>query len=437
MRAMLGPLVIGLLVGGGIGCGRPAPEESPPAAPAPAAAREQPLVPKVQFSVPTRRAATPAPVGADDPALAKALSAAKASLKQLVDRQGRNPQNPWAIAHAMLVFGPEMTIPGYEQPAVDFLAEHYGEPVQIGQETLWTFPSRKGDQLVDVHTDLLLKGFTEGGLAPDREVVVDGQPTFLGALYRRSLYRAWANDGRTGFRGHDMNDVPWALQALTAWAPTHLEYRAENGQSMRLQDLTRELRQTIARETRDMKAARDAGQSMKKDIRQGFFKYTCGGQHMLQGLAYAVGRGFGNDADRHEVCEQIDLLGWRTDVELGTVDPIIATSGTEVKILLHVQRLKYLGHTLETVHKAAAMGVCELTDEQRKASRRVAAELVETVEALDQMGAFTDLDRIARDPRFASIRKGGGQQVVLDLIGDAAHAVRGIDMATGEGTILY
>jgi len=417
------------------GCGA---SETPEPEPEPEVARKAtPLVPKVQYALPTRNASTPVPIGSLDKEIGKALSKSRKPLYDVVESRGRDPENPWAIAHAMLVLGPEMTVPGSDKPAYQYLAERWGQPVQLGTERLWTFPPRQGQQIVDVHTDLLLKAFTEGGLKPDHEVEVGGQPATLGDLYRRSLFRTWVAGDRTGFRGRGLNDAPWALQALTSWAPTHLRYTAENGSTMRLQDVTRALREAIARDTADMKAARDAGRTMKKDTRRGFFSYTCGGQHALQGLSYAVARGFGNDADKHEVCEQLKLLGWRTDVELGTVDPLIATGTPEIKLLLNVQRLKYLGHTLETVHKAAAMGVCELDDAMKQAQVRAASELAATVSALDKMQAFDSLDAIERNPAFAQMRQGGGHQVVLDLIGDSAHAIRGIDMATGEGTILY
>ncbi|MEM6927973.1 MAG: hypothetical protein AAF602_13665, partial [Myxococcota bacterium] len=398
-----------------------------------------PRAPRVQFTLPTREASTPRPITAGNPKFAKSLAQTRATLRKLVDTYGRNPQSPWAIAHAMLALGPEMDVPGFEGSAVDFLAENYGQPHTVGTDELWTFPPRVGQQLVDVHTDLLLKAFTEGGLSPDRKVTVRGKETTLGELYRRSLYRAWVDleTGRTGYMDRAFNDAPWSLQALTAWAPTHLQYMAEGDHPMRLQDLTRGLRETIARETKVMKQARDAGKFIQKDARKGFFRYTCGGQHMLQGLTYAVARGFGNAADKHEVCEQIELLRWRTDLELQTVDPIIEQGTPDIQILLNVQRLKYLGHNLETVHKAAAMGVCELTDPQVAASQRVARELVRTVQDLGTLGAFGDLSIIARDPRYARMRQGGGAQVVLDLIGDSAHAIRGIDMATGEGVIRY
>jgi len=417
-------------------------DEAEPPAPEPKTPLERPApvqqAPKVQFVPPKREASTPVPVTDGDGPLAEALRGSRARLLGPVERYGPDPESPWAVAHAMLALGPEMAIPGTDQPAVDHLAATYGQPLRVGRERLWTFPPKRGGHLVDVHTDLLLKAFTEGGLPPDRAVTVAGEPTTLGDLYRYSLFRAWTDgEGSTGFQGGGFRDAPWALQALATWAPPHLTWTAENGRRMQLDDLTRGLREAIARDTAFMKAAHAEDRTMQKDIRRGFFGWTCGGQHALQGLTYAVARGFGNAADKKEVCDQVDLLGWRTDVELGTLDPLIASSDEPIQVLMYVQRLKYLGHTLETVHKAAAMGVCELTEAQRRHSHRVARELVRTVAGLTELGAFDRLEEFAANPAFDPIRKGGGRQVMLDLIGDSAHAIRGIDMATGTGTIRY
>ena len=75
---------------------------------------------------------------------------------------------------------------------------------------------------------------------------------------------------------------------------------------------------------------------------------------------------------------------------------------------------------------AATAFASPLTEERAEANRAV-VELEATTAALNGMGVFAKLDRI----------KGIDEQVFLDLVGDSAHAVRGIDLATGAGTIRY
>ncbi|MBX2799134.1 MAG: hypothetical protein KTR31_15780 [Myxococcales bacterium] len=418
------------------GCGEPS-EESPDP-PSDEVAEPEPAeqAPKVAFQLPVKQAGTPRPLTKKK--VLRKLDKAREILLKVVLDEARDPGNPWAVTHAMLVLGADTTLTN-ESKAVDWLFSEYAEIVTVGETELLTFPPSRGDVRIEPHTDLVLKALTEAGVPPDRVVKVDGRDFNLSALYRHSLWRAWAKGGTTGFRSGDFNDAPWALQGLTAWAPAGAEWVAQGRRGMEMNGLTTATVQKLASETAAMKAARSAGDSMRKDTRRGIFRYTCGGQHLLQGVAYAVGRGFGTAEDRAEVCEQKDLLRWRIDLELDTVDPLIEKGDRAVQIVLLGQRLKFLGHYLETVHKIGALGICDLSDEDLAASHRVATELAATVDALDKLGVFSDLAGIKTDATLSKYRQGGSEQVYLDIVGDAAHAVRGIDMATGgdAGTIRY
>jgi hypothetical protein len=395
-------------------------------------AKEAPSAPAVAFDPAKRDAASPVPV-----AFTADLQRVRALLVKVVEDHARNPGNPWAVVHGMLALGPSMQLPSGSDP-VDFLFEEYAQVVQVGDSEVITFPRKRGRALVEPHTDLILKGLTEAGLRPDRPVKVAGKDFVLGDLYRHSLHRAWAKGLTTGFQEGGFNDAAWALQGLAAWAPPDLAWTADGGRKMTMQGLTTAVVDQLTIETRDMMAARDAGIVPKKDTRSGLFRYTCGGQHMIQGVAYAVARGFGEPDDQRRVCEQLDLLLWRIDVELQTIDPMLSSGAATPPIatLLLSQRLKFLGHWLETTHKVAALGVCELKPEHEAASVRVAAELVRTVDGLGKIGIWNNVAGVRTMKEFDDMGR-DANQVFLDLVGDSAHAVRGIDMATGRATIRY
>jgi hypothetical protein len=242
----------------------------------------------------------------------------------------------------------------------------------------------------------------------------------------------------TGFDDGGCNDAPWALQALATWAPDDLAWKAEGGRPMTMDGFTDAIVETLVQETRFLTDARGAGQIPQKDTRRGIFRYTCGGQHLVMGAAYAVGRGFGSEQHRATMCEQRDLLRWRIDVELAALDPHLQSGQLDpaTAALLLSQRLKFLGHWLETTHKILALRLCEPTEEDTAATARVAAELVRTLAALDSLGVWKDLPTLRTHPTYAGVPR-GPEQLYLDLVGDSAHAVRGIDLATGVGTIAY
>ncbi|MEQ1572477.1 MAG: hypothetical protein ABMA64_43050, partial [Myxococcota bacterium] len=365
------------------------------------------------------------------------LAHARAVLEKVVTDHARDPENPWAIVHGMLALGPEMKLANGADP-VDWMFEHHAEVDAVGGEELIAFPAARGATLIEPHTDLILKALTEAGVRPDRAVTVAGRPFVVGQLYRSSLARAWVADGRTGFQEGGFNDTPWALQALTAWAPTDLAWQSDS-HPMTLGAFTDAVVDQLVVETREMVAAQDAGQILQKDTRRGLFGYTCGGQHLLQGAAFAVGRGFGAPADRDRLCRQLGLLRWRIDVELSAIDPILTRPGVDpnIQLVLLSQRLKFLGHWLETTHKFGAFGVCALGPEDDAASARVANELVRTVAALDSLGVWADVSAVQQNRALDPIRKNGARQVYLDLVGDSAHAVHGIDLATGVASVAY
>lgn len=424
---------------GWLGCSEPrsnAPVEAPEAAPEPELLRPEPpaeKLPVVRYALPEREARTPAPIGGKR---AKELQSTRDRLAAVVNEHGREPTNPWAVSHAMLALGTELELTN-ERPAVDYLFEEYGTFETVGAEQAPTFPASRGSIRIEPHSDLLLKAFVSGGVTPDRAVTVEGKPTTVGQLYRHSLWRAWIKGTSTGFHGGTYNDAPWALRAIATWAPPELTWKAQGGRDMSLADMTHRLAEVLAKETSELKVAQETGEAVKKDTRRGIFRYTCGGQHLVQGVAYAVGRGFHRPGDQDEVCAQLDLLRWRIDVELGTLDPLIEQSARPIQVVLLGQRLKFLGHYLETVHKIGALGLCDLDKQQVAASQRVADELIATVRRLDELEVWDNLASIQTDNTLDRYRQGGAEQVYLDFVGDASHAVRGIDLALGRATVRY
>jgi hypothetical protein len=93
---------------------------------------------------------------------------------------------------------------------------------------------------------------------------------------------------------------------------------------------------------------------------------------------------------------------------------------------LRIQRLKFLGHFVETMHKLAAYGLLTDSPELRTALAQARGELATTVITIASKGWFGDA--------LSSIRA-ADEQAYLDLLGDSAHALRGLRLSTGEGTV--
>ncbi len=380
---------------------------------------------RLPLAVPSREAKTPSPLIGDTTKYRKTAE----KLEAFVRTHGLDRSNPWAVSHALTALGPELAYPDGE-PAIDALFREYAEEFMAGGQAWVRFPRSRGNARVEPHTALMLKTFVEIGVSPERSVVVQGNPHTVGDLYRGTLLNSSLDAPRNHSTFVSTNDMPWALQALAGWAPLELgggdlKWIAADGTPMSLKDFSVFNTSVIMAETQFLFQAMTAGANFEKKG-QGIFKYTCGGAHLLQGVAYANARGLSTEIAMKGVAGQVALSFWRLPKELTLYDEAAKKHPQHADILL-VQRLKYTGHFLETMHKMAALGLYTPDEKQQRMLAGAAEHLVLVVEALEQSGMLKNMDKVrAKD-----------EQLYLDLIGDSAHAVRGLRLALGEGTVRY
>jgi hypothetical protein len=272
----------------------------------------------------------------------------------------------------------------------------------------------------------MLKAMVEAGVSPDRPVTVQGRPHTVGDLYRGAVLASWLVPARNHSSFSSPNDMPWTVPALSAWAPPGMFFwTAIDGTPMSLDDLATFTTSVLVAESQNLFQAMEAGAQMQKR-KKGVFAYTCGGSHLLQGTAYAVARGRSTDLAFKAVQGQIPLHYWRLPQELRVYDEATARAPQHAQVLL-VQRLKFLGHWLETAHKLAVLGFYAPTEEQKKQMSGAAQQLALTVEALEQQGVYGAMERLRTED----------EQLYLDVIGDSAHALHALRIASGEHGIAW
>jgi len=367
---------------------------------------------------------TPTPLKRDP-----AIDAAMTRLGEVVDRYAADPDNPWAIGHGLLARGEGFKLRD-GRDAIDALFSDYAEPFSVGassagEGTLVRFPSKVGDVRVEPHSGQILKVLTEIGVSPDRVVTVAGNPHPVADLYRGTLVSSYLDPQRNHSSFSSTDDIAWSLQGLTAWSPPGLAWTATDGTSMKMRDLGTFGATVLIKESQFMFAAMQAGAEFDKRG-QGIFKYTCGGAHLLQGTAFAMKRGFGTQLAQKGLLGQIPLMFYRLPIELKIYDAAMKQA-PEHALLLLVQRLKFTGHFLESMHKMAAMGMYRPSQAQQATLNGAAQHVALVVRALDQQGAFDGAEEIRKTD----------EQLYLDIVGDSAHALRGLQLATGEGSVRY
>lgn len=349
-----------------------------------------------------------------------AYDAALLTLGRVVEKWAGNPDNAWAIAHGLLARGPEFRLTN-QLAAVSTLFSVYAEPRQVGTFTLVGFPKDRNGIPVEPHTDLILKNMAEIGVEPETPFPM-GESQVTGAdVYRYTLLKTFLRVKENKSNFADPNDMAWGVQALATWAPTQdLRWTALDGTAMDLNSLTDFLVLVLTKESKFLFDRMRAGEPFERSG-QSLFSYTCGGAHLLQGASYAVARGFGKPENRAYVAAQGPLMLYRLPGELRLYDEAMKRARDQRERLL-VQRLKFLGHWLESMSKLRILGLFTPDDMQLKTIEGAAHNLALTVEELDKLGTFDRLEQLQKeDP-----------QLYLDVIGDSSHAVRGLELALGR-----
>ncbi len=367
----------------------------------------------------TRTAAFPAPIALDAGALR-----ARETLHTLLVQRATDPMNPWAVKHAWIALGADVKVSDGSD-SVDAMFQRWAKPVRLADRDLVEFPAKgEGDDVrIEPHTDLLLKGLAESGVSPNRVVSIAGVAHPIGDLWRSSLARTWVDGDQLWTTS--WNDTPWTLYGLAAWAPPNLTWTAEGAHPMTMNGFTHAVVVKLGAETKFLRDAEATGAPVEKR-KQGIFAYTCGGAHLLQGAAFAVARGFGEPEDRVAIQGEVGALYYRYDVEMKSVDDALAAY-PQYEVVLLVQRAKWLGHFLETASELAAYGFYAPDDAQKAVLQRAVADLADTVERTERAGIYDHLDTLQAKER----------QTYLDVLGDGAHALHGLDLVSGAATVRY
>ena len=376
-----------------------------------------------------RQVALPSPIGPGTArhtpqpiALTSEHAGIAKELDTLVRAHTRDPQNPWAIAHGLVALGADLTLQN-DQPAVEWLFETYAERVETQAGWVLRFPESVGDTRVEPHPDLILKALADAGVDPDRMVKVQGESHVVGDLFRGSLAETHfeKRTGQSSFK--TPNDLAWTLMGLASWSEAGTEWTTPSLQTTTIDDLTDHAWLKLSSATSFLAKAKKTKAGFQKRG-QGIFAFTCGGAHMIQGVNHAKLKGFGHPSLDGPIKVQMELLTYRYPIELAQIDAALVEHPKYAAALL-IQRLKLTGHTLETLARLSASGHADAPTTASLAPYVDA--VVETVKRLRESGLFGQANQL----------KTKDYQRYLDLVGDSAHALRGLRIATGESPVFY
>jgi len=353
--------------------------------------------------------AQPAAPGREaDPELARLRQEAVVSLQRVVDRWARNETEPWLLMHGLLAWGPRHLTRGGEPVGVYLLDHHLQKRTVAGRE-IQVFPmDDPSGSRIDAHTDQTLKTQVEMGIPDER----------LDGLVQDAMWRFDYEPEREGGPFPDANEVPWSTQAFCQSAEEGTDSFVNHaGVQVDLHEMTEALVVALETESEFLDEIRLRGETTYEKRRQGIFRYTCGGTHLYMAADACVAAGFGSPELSGRLAHQMDLLFWRMRREIEAVDQAL-TQAPQMAPLLVEQRLKYLGHFLETAAKAELHGTYTPTDVHRQELRYAERVLYLTVQQLQDMGVFDRLDTFHEEH----------YEYYLFTAGDACHALHALNL---------
>lgn len=340
------------------------------------------------------------------------------SLRALVERYARVKDDPWILMHGVRALGKGFTLD--EGPAVDYLCAHFlKERTVAGAQYLFMPHEAEG------HPDVLLKTLLEAGVGLDHPITAVGRRRTVGDLLT-SAKQTFAFDSSLSPLDKSRDEIAWSIIAFSITTPPGQDmWRTAEGREIKLRDVVATGFSAVEMASTDLIAARQKGIMPAWPDR--ISNFTCGGTHLIYGLAVAVRFGHLGEDGRRRLKSLLDLLVWRLKADLHLADRYFEglvskayTQDTYRPYSLDA-RLKFLGHSMEILSYVRTFGLFKPTAAQQDHIRAAMETLAETILEVGRIKAGTISPQ--------------NRRLYHLLVGDACHAYHGLDMTLGANQI--
>lgn len=335
-------------------------------------------------------------------------------LQELVTKYAALDDDGWALMHAIRAMGATLTVKG--ESAIDLLCARFLKEKMVAGKRYFYMPVE-----IEGHTNTCLKTLLEAGVSPHHPFQLNGRRYAIGDLIR-SAQGLFTFDPRT----FDRDDLAWTLIAFSREVPpTRETWTNAYGQQIRMTELIRFGFDTLDEACRQLQQAKHRGtMPTEKDAIHGF---TCGGTHLIYGLASCVGNGYRRDDFLKRLQTHLDLIVWRLEADGHLMQRYYRQSaispGLEriYELFVRDAALKFYGHSFEILSYVQRRRLFTPTADQVHAIKRAAVTLHDAVNGLRQV----DLSEFRTSNRH----------LFHLLVGDACHAYHGIRMVPGVNQI--
>jgi hypothetical protein len=335
-------------------------------------------------------------------------------LNGLINEYALLQDDAWALMHGVRAMGRDLAIKG--ESAVDLLCSRFLKQKSVAGKAYLYMPTEQ-----EGHTNAFVKTLLEAGVSPSHRFRLNGAQYTVGDLAHsaKGLFRF---DPKT----IDRDDIAWTLIAFSLQIPpTRDTWTNAYGQQIRFADLVRFGFDTLDETTRQFRRAKERG--VMPEEKDAIMAFTCGGTHLVYGLASCVGNGYRRDDFVQRLQVHLDLLVWRLQADGHLMERFYRQSspppGLEgiYDLFFRDAMMKFYGHSFEILSYVKRKRLFTPTADQAHAIERAGVTLAEAMKGLDGVNLL-------------EFRKTNLRLFHL-LVGDACHAYHGIHMVPGVNQV--
>jgi hypothetical protein len=348
-------------------------------------------------------------LGLSAAAPASALSTAE-QLRSVCRTQAATARNPWALAHGVTSEGPGFKASDGRLAVELIVSDFLRRDLKPGGRGLYFEPFTQEGVPVEPHPALQVKTMVLSGIPLGRKFQAAWGPVTLGGLVE-ALERDFRQEQARAPEG------AWALDALGHVLAPGATFRNGAGEVVRFDAVMDEALVTLEQADAELAEGMKAGLAQVPKQKQGIYVHPCGGLHFFQAVASwarhpAVRKRWGERMDA-----QVEVLLYRLGSEARQYEAALVDA-PEHRLALLSQSLKFYGHFLETLGRYRKETGWRPTARQQQTVTRAHQLLEATVRRLGEAGAFRGMAALEQQQ----------PQLYLDLVGDACHAVHGLDL---------
>jgi hypothetical protein len=310
--------------------------------------------------------------------------------------------------------GPGFSIKGAN--AVDLLCSRFLKRKTVAGKAYLYMPAEH-----EGHSNAFLKTVLEAGVSPSHPFKLDGRRYTIGDLVSGAK-GLFTFDPKT----IDRDEIAWTLIAFSLQIPpSHDTWTNAYGQRIRFADVVRFGFDTLDETTQEFRRAKARG--VMPEEKDAIMAFTCGGTHLVYGLASCVGNGHGGDELRRRLKDHLDLHIWRLHADGHLMERFYRQAtpppGLEriYDLFFRDAVIKFYGHSFEILSYVKHRRLWTPTADQAHAIERAGVTLADAVKGIEGVDLF--------EFRRTNLR------LFHLLVGDSCHAYHGIHMAPGVNQV--